>query len=189
LGKNLESDTNISISKNREAQSQGQKEDLSQYRILGKPINEELSSLTETESTPVANNSSFEAPKKLDSESENNEAAIRLKAAFDLAVAETADKDFSQKESEQETADNDSERLQIEFLPTKTQSEIGQITYQAHIYATSEHKRWIKINGIELYEGDKIKGMRLLEITPDTSVFRFQGYDFEVKAMQNWQHN
>jgi general secretion pathway protein B len=185
LGKPLGDDAmpnNQAITASQIARSQ---DDLSQYRVLGKPLTSEPETQTDTLGTAAtASNTDNQA-------SENNngaltdEAAARLKAAFELAVAETADKDFSQQEAVE--AAPEKERLSIEFLPEKTQAAIGKLTYQAHIYATSEHKRWIKINGVELYEGDKINGMRLLEIAPEASIFRFQGYDFTVKAMQDWQ--
>lgn len=160
-------------------------DDLSQYRVLGKSLTSEPEAQTETLDTAATVSNTDNQTSENNNDALTDEAAARLKAAFELAVAETADKDFSQQETVE--AAPEKERLSIEFLPEKTQAAIGKLTYQAHIYATSEHKRWIKINGVELYEGDKINGMRLLEIAPEASIFRFQGYDFAVKAMQDWQ--
>jgi general secretion pathway protein B len=166
-----------------------QQEDLSQYRVLGKPLSESSNIQTSVLEENVEKNLNVTSENQ---ELENevllaDEAAARLKAAFDLAVAETENKDFSSQEIEKNQSSEEQTRLAIELLPAKTQVAIGTLTYQAHIYASLEHKRWIKINGVELYEGDKINGMRLLEIAPESSVFRFQGYDFTVKAMQDWQ--
>ena len=180
LGKPLD-ETQLSSQVGVSSQTASPQEDLSQYRVLGKPLESEPKT-----QTGLLNN--YNSQSNTDNQRPENtadEAAARLKAAFELAVAETADKDFTEAEPAETTPEK--ERLSIEFLPAKTQAAIGKLTYQAHIYATSEHKRWIKINGVELYEGDKINGMRLLEIAPEASVFRFQGYDFAVKAMQDWQ--
>lgn len=179
LGKPLESNTSMPA----------QQEDLSQYRVLGKPLSESSNIQTSVLEENVEKNLNVTSENQ---ELENevllaDEAAARLKAAFDLAVAETENKDFSSQEIEETQSSEEQTRLAIELLPAKTQLAIGKLTYQAHIYASLEHKRWIKINGVELYEGDKINGMRLLEIAPESSVFRFQGYDFTVKAMQDWQ--
>lgn len=162
-------------------------DDFSQYRVLGKSLTPEPEPETQTEALDTAHilTNTDNLTSENNNEALTDEAAARLKAAFELAVAETADKDFTATESSETALEK--ERLSIEFLPEKTQAAIGKLTYQAHIYATSEHKRWIKINGVELYEGDKINGMRLLEIAPEASIFRFQGYDFAVKAMQDWQ--
>ncbi len=184
LGKPLD-DTQLNSQVGTSLQTTPSQEDLSQYRVLGKPLESEPEIQTELlNNYDSQSNTENQIPENAVEEA-TDEAAERLKAAFELAVAETADKDFTEAEPAETTAEK--ERLSIEFLPAKTQAAIGKLTYQAHIYATSEHKRWIKINGVELYEGDKINGMRLLEIAPEASIFRFQGYDFAVKAMQDWQ--
>ena len=184
LGKPLD-DTQLNSQVGTSLQTTPSQEDLSQYRVLGKPLESEPEIQTELlNNYDSQSNTENQIPENAVEEA-TDEAAERLKAAFELAVAETADKDFTEAEPAETTPEK--ERLSIEFLPAKTQAAIGKLTYQAHIYATSEHKRWIKINGVELYEGDKINGMRLLEIAPEASVFRFQGYDFAVKAMQDWQ--
>lgn len=185
LGKPLDSDLRLNDLTGSSSEITSSQEDLSQYRVLGKPLGAETEKQTKLpNTTPSINDTRTDNPTST-TEIASDEASARLKAAFELAVAETADKDFTQAEPEDIVQED--ERLSIEFLPRKTQAAIGKLSYQAHIYATSEHKRWIKINGVELYEGDKINGMRLLEIAPEESVFRFQGYDFSVKAMKDWQ--
>ncbi|TLX45384.1 hypothetical protein C1E24_18885 [Pseudoalteromonas phenolica] len=184
LGKPLDN-TQLNSQVGASSQTTLPQEDISQYRVLGKPLESEPGIQTELFNNSASLSSTENKTPESTTEEVTDEAAERLKAAFELAVAETADKDFTEAEPTETTPEK--ERLSIEFLPAKTQAAIGKLTYQAHIYATSEHKRWIKINGVELYEGDKINGMRLLEIAPEASVFRFQGYDFAVKAMQDWQ--
>lgn len=187
LGKPLDNNTQLNKQTGELSQTSVLQEDLSQYRILGKPLESDARASIEPSNEILAQNAQIEDNKLTEQATEAplDDAAEKLKAAFELAVAETEDKDFTQAEPEQ--TENKKERLSIEFLPAKTLAAIGKLTYQAHIYSTSEHKRWIKINGVELYEGDKLNGMRLLEIAPEVSIFRFQGYDFEVKAMQDWQ--
>tara|TARA_Y100001956_G_scaffold34401_1_gene33786 strand:- start:2934 stop:4019 length:1086 start_codon:yes stop_codon:yes gene_type:complete len=184
LGKPLDN-TQLNSQVGASSQTTLPQEDISQYRVLGKPLESEPGIQTELLNNSASLSYTENKTPASTTEEVTDEAAERLKAAFELAVAETADKDFTEAEPAETTPEK--ERLSIEFLPAKTQAAIGKLTYQAHIYATSEHKRWIKINGVELYEGDKINGMRLLEIAPEASVFRFQGYDFAVKAMQDWQ--
>lgn len=182
LGKPL-GDTQLDSQVGASSQPTPPQEDLSHYRVLGKPLESEPKTQTESLNKSVSQSNPENQIPQSTAEKVTDEAAARLKAAFELAVAETEDKDFTETP---ETAP-EKEHLSIEFLPEKTQAAIGKLMYQAHIYATSEHRRWIKINGVELYEGDKINGMRLLEIAPEASVFRFQGYDFAIKAMQDWQ--
>jgi len=184
LGKPLD-DPQLNSQVGANSQTTPLQEDLSQYRVLGKPLESEPEIQTELLNNSLAQSNTENQTPENTAKEVTDESSARLKAAFELAVAETEDKDFTEAEPTETSPEK--ERLSIEFLPAKTQAAIGKLTYQAHIYATSEHKRWIKINGVELYEGDKINGMRLLEIAPEASIFRFQGYDFAVKAMQDWQ--
>ena len=44
----------------------------------------------------------------------------------------------------------------------------------------------IKLNGRELFEGDSIGALTVREITPEQSVLDFDGYEFSLKALQDW---
>lgn len=74
----------------------------------------------------------------------------------------------------------------IELLPDSIASRLPSIQYQAHIFASEPSRRWIKVNGKELYEGDEIQGMQVVEITRDVTVFSYQGYEFAVSALNDW---
>ncbi|MFM9500479.1 general secretion pathway protein GspB [Streptomyces galilaeus] len=54
------------------------------------------------------------------------------------------------------------------------------------MYSSSVEKRWIKLNNRELYEGDSFGDFEVLEITPEQSVLSFDGYEFSLKALQDW---
>ena len=72
------------------------------------------------------------------------------------------------------------------MLPDGLQSMLPSIKYQAHIYSSSADKRWIKLNGRELHEGERIGALTVIEITPEQSVLDFDGYEFSLKALQDW---
>lgn len=59
---------------------------------------------------------------------------------------------------------------------------LPSIKYQAHIYSSSADKRWIKLNGRELHEGESIGALMVKEITPEQSVIDFDGYEFSLKS-------
>ncbi|MBQ4847397.1 general secretion pathway protein GspB [Pseudoalteromonas sp. MMG005] len=135
--------------------------DMSQYRVLGKPLNEQAS---------------YHDP-------ELDKVSDELKDAFAQAVADTE----GSQESEVIATSKDSARATpIELLPIELQNSIPRLRYQAHIYATEADKRWIKLNNRDLYEGDSIGVLQLLEITPEQALFDFDGYEFTLKAMQDW---
>ncbi|WP_105167092.1 general secretion pathway protein GspB [Pseudoalteromonas sp. T1lg23B] len=141
----------------------GTTEDLSQYRVLGKPLSQSAAqNMQDPELAGVSK---------------------ELKEAFAQAVVETQN-----NQPHQITASSkDSARATpVELLPNSLQQSLPTLRYQAHIYATDPEKRWIKLNNRELYEGDSIGALKLLEITPEQALFDFDGYEFSMKAMQDW---
>ena len=135
--------------------------DLSQYRVLGKPLE------------PT---STYHDP-------ELDQVSDELKDAFAQAVAETEGNSNNEVIA---TTPDSARATPIELLPQGLQNSIPRLRYQAHIYATEADKRWIKLNNRELYEGDSIGALTLLEITPEQALFDFDGYEFTLKAMQDW---
>lgn len=141
-------------------------DELSKYKVLGKPLNQNV-------------------PAQSESNDELDTVPDTLKNAFAQAVNSTettADYEVTQ-------GSRLSSRVQpVELLPDGLQSMLPSIKYQAHIYSSAADKRWIKLNGRELYEGESIGALKVLEIAPDQSVLDFDGYEFSLKALQDWPH-
>ena len=139
-------------------------DELSKYKVLGKPLNQNV-------------------PAQLESTAELDTVPDTLKNAFAQAVNDTE----TTTDYEVTQGSRHSSRVQpVELLPDGLQSMLPSIKYQAHIYASTADKRWIKLNGRELYEGESIGALKVLEITPDQSVLDFDGYEFSLKALQDW---
>ncbi|KZN39572.1 general secretion pathway protein GspB [Pseudoalteromonas luteoviolacea] len=148
-------------------------QNMGQYRVVGAPYN-----------SAGQNNTSVEKQQ----EDELDGVSDELKQAFAQAVAET------NYQEERIGADGDvvsSSRITanatpVELLPPRLQNSIPSLRYQAHIYATEPEKRWIKINNRELYEGDNLGALTIVEITPEQALFDFDGIEFTLSAMQDW---
>ncbi|CAM4017208.1 general secretion pathway protein GspB [Pseudoalteromonas byunsanensis] len=151
------------ISSQMQSTAQGTTEDLSQYRVLGKPLSQPLSQTTQ--------------------DPELAGVSKELKDAFAQAVVETEN---NQPHSITASSKDSARAIPVELLPSSLQQALPTLRYQAHIYATDPEKRWIKLNNRELYEGDSIGALKLLEITPEQALFDFDGYEFSMKAMQDW---
>ena len=137
---------------------------MSKYKVLGKPI----SGVTQAE------------PK---SDPELDAVPTTLKNAFAQAMQDV-DKNPDYGGTQ---ASKSSSRVEpVELLPDGLQAMLPRIKYQAHIYSSSADKRWIKLNGRELHEGDSIGALMVKEITPEQSVIDFDGYEFSLKALQDW---
>jgi len=141
--------------------------DLSQYKVLGKPIEQ---------SNPASNIASQRS-------GELETVPSELKNAFAQAIKDTETVTTNQVT---QATRNSSYAEPIELLPDGLLALLPNIKYQAHIYSSSVEKRWIKLNNRELYEGDSLDNIEVLEITPEQSVLSFDGYQFSIKALQDW---
>jgi len=141
--------------------------DLSKYKVLGKPL--------DGQPTQPASQSS--------TNDELRDVPDTLKDAFAKAVENV---DNAHSVDITRSTKNTSYAEPIELLPDALQSLIPTIKYQAHIYASESSKRWIKLNGRELYEGDNIGVLSVVEITPEQSLLSYDGYEFTLKALQDW---
>ncbi|MFC3034175.1 general secretion pathway protein GspB [Pseudoalteromonas fenneropenaei] len=134
------------------------------YRVVGKPL----------EQPATDDSTKIEAP---------TSAAKALQDAFAEAVAATENKPASAITQSTMSAVR---VTPVNKLPRDVQASLPSFKYLAHIYATEPSKRWIKLNGRELYEGDSIGALQVIEITPELTVFYFDGIEFSMQAMEDW---
>jgi len=136
--------------------------DMSKYKVLGRQLSNKQNTVNDPELDAVPN---------------------KLKDAFAQAVQETQESN----DYEVTQGTHHSSRVRpVELLPDGLQIMLPPIKYQAHIYSSSNDKRWIKLNGRELHEGESIGALTVQEITPEQSVLDFDGYEFSLKALQDW---
>lgn len=77
--------------------------------------------------------------------------------------------------------------LDISQLPSMLQQAIPQMQFSGHVYSNSPQQRSVIINGHFLSEGDELMpGMKLLQITPDSVIFDYQGQKFRVAVLHDW---
>lgn len=75
---------------------------------------------------------------------------------------------------------------EITSLPARFQYQVPAMRYDSHVYSTIEKDRWIRINGVDLKEGDHIGDIELLEILPQQSVFRLGKQSFTLQSLDDW---
>jgi general secretion pathway protein B len=69
-------------------------------------------------------------------------------------------------------------------LPAALQLQVPEFNVNAHVYASEPAKRWLNVDGIELQQGDKIKGkLTIVEIRPRDIVLSIEGTEFKVPAI------
>ena len=65
---------------------------------------------------------------------------------------------------------------------------LPKLDLQTHMYSSSENKRWVKVNGREVSQGDWIgNDVQLLEIKPQSVVVEFNQQKIEIPALYEWK--
>ncbi|GAA5216928.1 general secretion pathway protein GspB [Corallincola platygyrae] len=71
--------------------------------------------------------------------------------------------------------------------PQSWQDAVPSLSFSQHIYSSDANKRWVKVNGKTLYEGDRIEGGLVLErIEPQAVIMSLQGEYFSLPALSDW---
>lgn len=62
------------------------------------------------------------------------------------------------------------------------------MNFQTHVYASNAVKRWVKVNGVEYHEGDKMGDeVQLVAIKPQSTIVRFRNQQIEIPALYDWR--
>ncbi|MGC9403112.1 general secretion pathway protein GspB [Vibrio genomosp. F10 str. 9ZC157] len=62
------------------------------------------------------------------------------------------------------------------------------MNFQTHVYSSKVDKRWVKINGSEFVEGDKINDLvTLVEIKQRYCMINYEGQLIEIPALYDWK--
>ncbi|WP_286295551.1 general secretion pathway protein GspB [Vibrio apostichopi] len=65
---------------------------------------------------------------------------------------------------------------------------LPKLDLQTHMYSSSETKRWVKVNGHEVAQGDWIgQDIQLLEIKPQSVIIEFNQQKIEIPALYEWK--
>jgi len=74
----------------------------------------------------------------------------------------------------------------IADLPNDIQQALPKMVFTMHMYA-SDGNGWVRVNGQDLYEGDKISGkVVIVEIKPQRILLSYKKYYFMMPALSSW---
>jgi general secretion pathway protein B len=71
-------------------------------------------------------------------------------------------------------------------LPSAARARFPGIVFSTHIYAEDADLRAIVANGQRLREGERVRGLRIREITETGVVLAFEDYLVEVPIVTDW---
>ncbi len=69
------------------------------------------------------------------------------------------------------------------------QERVPALSYDFHVYSSLADERWIRVNGEDLKEGqfDRSGKIEVLEIQPQSTVFRLGSQSFSLQSLTDWQ--
>jgi general secretion pathway protein B len=106
-------------------------------------------------------------------------------AKFRKAITEVADSPVTPPSVQSISSIDDVPR--IDQLPAWVMNRLPSMAFSAHMYASIESERWVRVNGTRMGEGDKIDGMiEIVGIEPQHVILNYSGQMFSMAALTDW---
>lgn len=75
----------------------------------------------------------------------------------------------------------------IDQLPAWVMTRLPSMAFSAHMYASVDSERWVRVNGTRMVEGDKIDGIiEIVRIEPQHVILNYSGQTFSMAALTDW---
>jgi general secretion pathway protein B len=106
-------------------------------------------------------------------------------ARFKKAITEVEDSPAAPPPVE--SVSNSKEVPRIDQLPPWVMTRLPSMAFSAHMYASVDSERWVRVNGTRMVEGDKIDGLiEIVRIEPQHVILNFSGQTFSMAALTDW---
>jgi len=106
-------------------------------------------------------------------------------ARFRKAMNEVEDLPVTSVPVENTSSSEDVPR--IDQLPAWVMNRLPSMAFSAHMYASIDSERWVRVNGTKMLEGDKIDGMiEIIRIEPQHVILNYSGQMFSMAALTDW---
>lgn len=103
---------------------------------------------------------------------------------FRQAVSET---EQSTEEHQTPSVAKTSQTLRVDQLPAWVLAELPSMSFSTHLYASVPTERRVRVNGVELGEGDWISdNLRIVRIEPQKVILTYKGQEFSLPALGEW---
>lgn len=124
------------------------------------------------------------APEPTTTPSEEQPISADLLAKFREAVSEVGE---NAPNPEVQNAQLDNGVSRIDKLPVWVLTELPNMSFSAHMYASDDAERWVRVNGTRMVEGDMIEGsVEIISISPQQVVLSYEGHKFVMDALTDW---
>jgi general secretion pathway protein B len=106
-------------------------------------------------------------------------------ARFRKAITEVEDFPITPAPVESISSSKDVPR--IDQLPSWVMTRLPSMAFSAHMYASIESERWVRVNGSRMVEGEKIDGLiEIVRIEPQHVILNYSGQTFSMAALTDW---
>jgi general secretion pathway protein B len=106
-------------------------------------------------------------------------------ARFRKAITEVEDLPVTPATIENRSSSEDVPR--IDQLPAWVMTRLPSMAFSAHMYASIETERWVRVNGTRMVEGDIINGLiEIVRIEPQHVILNYSGQTFSMAALTDW---
>ncbi|WP_418641952.1 general secretion pathway protein GspB [Vibrio chaetopteri] len=78
------------------------------------------------------------------------------------------------------------DHIALESSEARYRGRLPALNFQTHMYSSDVNRRWIKVNGQELQEGDRLNFIQLLAIEPQSVTIRFDNDIIDIPALYEW---
>jgi general secretion pathway protein B len=115
-----------------------------------------------------------------------------LLAKFNQAIDDLAEeKQKANEEGEYQAKESDltvhDSIPRVDQLPVRLLTELPEMRFNAHMYASNPNDRWVRVNGRQLGEGDWIDDkVQIVNIESQQVVLLFKGEVFTMAALTDW---
>ncbi|MEP1553493.1 MAG: general secretion pathway protein GspB [Paraglaciecola sp.] len=124
------------------------------------------------------------APEPATTPLEEQPISADLLAKFREAVSEVGE-DAPNPEVQNAQLDNGVSR--IDQLPVWVLTELPNMSFSAHMYASDDAERWVRVNGTRMVEGDMIESaVEIISISPQQVILSYKGHKFIMDALTDW---
>jgi general secretion pathway protein B len=79
------------------------------------------------------------------------------------------------------------DHIALESSESRYRGRLPALNFQTHMYSSDVNRRWIKVNGQELKEGDRLNSIQLLAIEPQSVTIRFDNDIIDIPALYEWE--
>lgn len=75
----------------------------------------------------------------------------------------------------------------LDQLPAWVTTELPSMSFSAHMYASENAERWVRVNGTRMMEGDLIDNkVHIISIDPQHVILGYAGHEFSMPALSDW---